>query len=53
MARRREATPVWIGIDVAKESIDVARGPGGPLEYLERALEPLAAMGTNARAASP
>jgi transposase len=41
MARRREATPMWIGIDVAKRVIDVARGPGGPLERVERALEPL------------
>jgi transposase len=41
MARRREATPVWIGIDVAKQAIDVARGPAGPLERVERALGPL------------
>jgi transposase len=41
MARRREATPMWIGIDVAKRAIDVARGPGGQLERVERALEPL------------
>jgi len=41
MARRREATPVWIGIDVAKQAIDVARGSAGPLEHIERALGPL------------
>ena len=41
MARRREATPVWIGIDVAKQAIDVARGSTGPLERVERALGPL------------
>jgi len=41
MARRREATPVWFGIDVAKRMIDVARGPAGPLERVERALGPL------------
>src|SRR5262245_46589196 len=41
MARRREATRVWIGIDVAKQAIDVARGPAGPLERVERALGPL------------
>src|SRR5262249_39161041 len=41
MARRRQATPVWIGIDVAKQAIDVARGPAGPLERVERALGPL------------
>jgi transposase len=41
MARRREATPVWIGIDVAKQAIDVAHGSAGPLERVERALGPL------------
>src|SRR5262249_58111503 len=41
MTRRREATPVWIGIDVAKQTIDVARGPAGPLERVERAPGPL------------
>jgi transposase len=41
MARRREATPVWVGIDVAKRMIDVARGPAGELERVERALGPL------------
>src|SRR5262245_4262767 len=41
MARRREATPIWIGIDVAKQSIDVAHGLAGDLERVERALEPL------------
>jgi transposase len=41
MARRREATPVWIGIDVAKQAIDVARGSAGPLQHIERALGPL------------
>ena len=41
MARRREATPMWIGIDVAKQTIDVAHGPAGELERVERALEPL------------
>jgi hypothetical protein len=29
MARRREVAPVWIGIDVAKKMLDVARGPDG------------------------
>jgi transposase len=40
MAQRREAA-MWVGIDVAKRMIDVARGPEGPLERVERAVGPL------------
>jgi transposase len=43
MARRREVAPVWIGVDVAKRMIDVARRPDGQLERVERAVEPLQA----------
>jgi len=43
MARRREVTPVWIGVDVAKGMIDVASGADGDGERVERAAEPLAA----------
>lgn len=43
MARRREAAAVWIGVDVAKRIIDVARGPDGSLERVERAIGPLQA----------
>ena len=39
MARQRET--LWVGVDVAKGMIDVARGPGGPLERIERAAGPL------------
>jgi transposase len=41
MARRREVAAVWVGVDVAKGMIDVARGPDGQLERVERALGPL------------
>jgi transposase len=41
MAKRREGTPVWVGIDVAKRMIDVARGVDGKLERVERAVGPL------------
>jgi transposase len=43
MAQRRGHDPVWVGIDVAKQVIDVARSPTGPVERLERKAEPLAA----------
>jgi hypothetical protein len=43
MARRREVAPVWVGVDVAKGMIDVARGPEGQVERVERALGPLQA----------
>jgi len=32
---------VWVGIDVAKRMIDVARGADGKLERVERAVGPL------------
>jgi transposase len=43
MARQRELAAVWVGVDVAKKMIDVARGPEGHLERVERALGPLQA----------
>jgi transposase len=43
MARRREVTAVWVGVDVAKRMIDVARGPDGHVERVERAVGPLQA----------
>jgi len=41
MARRREVATMWVGVDVAKRMIDVARGSHGPLERVERAVGPL------------
>jgi transposase len=41
MTRQREVSPVWVGIDVAKRMIDVARGANGKLERVERAVGPL------------
>lgn len=43
MAGRREVVAVWVGVDVAKGMIDVARGPEGQLERVERAIGPLQA----------
>jgi transposase len=43
MGRRREVTPMWVGVDVAKRMIDVARGPDGQLARVERAVGPLQA----------
>jgi transposase len=41
MVKRRAVTPMWVGIDVAKRMIDVARGVDGELERVERAVGPL------------
>jgi transposase len=43
MARRREMAAMWVGVDVAKGMIDVARGPGAPVERVARAVGPLQA----------
>jgi transposase len=43
MARRREMAAVWIGVDVAKQMIDVADAPDGRVARVERAVGPLQA----------
>ena len=41
MGRRLTARADWIGIDVAKDMIDVAQGPNGSVRRVVRAVEPL------------
>lgn len=41
MGRRLTARGAWIGIDVAKDMIDVAQGPNGSVRRVVRAVEPL------------
>jgi transposase len=41
MGRPRTARAEWIGIDVAKDMIDVAQGPHGSVRRVARAVEPL------------